>query len=134
MTTHSKAVPFGISFFRHNATALMATAVDAFVLIVCREIFIFPIVWSAFVGAVCGAIVAFFLGRHWAYASTDHGIGGQSLRFAITVAGSILLNTYGVYVLSEVLRVGHYTIAKLVTAIAVGFCFNFPMQRYFVFR
>jgi len=61
-------------------------------------------------------------------------MSAQGVRFFLVVCGSILLNTFGEYFFTEMIHIGHYMLARVVTAITVGLCYNFPMQRYFVFR
>lgn len=136
MTAQRKApnVPLVTSFFRYNATAITATVVDMSILILCQEIFQLDLRVSAFCGAFCGGLVAFLLGRNWTYLNKDGAVSAQGMKFLAVWGGSILLNTYGVYFFAEVINIGHYTVAKILTASIVGAFYNFPMQRYFVFR
>jgi hypothetical protein len=58
---------------------------------------------------------------------------GQALRYAAVSAGSLTLNSAGVYLLTEDFGI-YYALSKLITAILVGLLFNFPLHRRFVFR
>jgi len=121
------------SGFRWGSAALAATSLDFMVLTTLKEIFHVHYVWATFLGAVAGALVAFLLGRNWAFLNTFNSIFGQAGRYLITVLGSIALNTGGVFALTEGLFSNHYLVSKIIVAICVGLFFNFPMQRYFVF-
>ncbi len=130
----TKKVPVVKSFFRYNVSAGTATVCDFLVLIFATEILGFYYVLSGFFGALTGASVAFFLGRNWTFFNKIGAVSKQGLRFLMVFVGSIALNTLGLYIFTDILQVGHYSISKMMVAVLVGACFNFPMQRYFVFR
>jgi len=54
-------------------------------------------------------------------------------RYTAVSAGSLVLNSAGVYLLTEDFGI-YYAVSKLITAILVGLLFNFPLHRRFVFR
>lgn len=136
MITHSKKpnVPLFKSFSRYTVSAGMATFSDFLVLLIGKEYFGLDPVTATFIGACCGATVAFFLGRNWTFLNKEGRMTVQGARFVLVVIGSILLNTFGEYLFTEVWIVGHYMVARVITAMIVGLCYNFPMQRYFVFN
>ncbi len=127
-------VPFFKSLLRYNFSAGTATATDFSTLLFCKEVLGFNPVVGTFIGALGGATVAFFLGRNWTFLNKEGSMSAQSMRFILVVSGSILLNTFGEYIFTEVIDVGHYMVARVITAVLVGISYNFPMQRYFVFR
>lgn len=127
-------VPFMTSLLRYNVSAGLATATDFSTLLVCKELVGLNPVLGTFIGAIAGATVAFFLGRNWTFFNKDGRMSSQGMKFVLVVIGSIILNTFGEYLLTEVIVVGHYMLARVLTAITVGVTYNFPMQRYFVFR
>lgn len=129
-------VPFITSFIRYNAAALTASACDFGMTILCREIFGMHYLVSVFLGALCGGMVAFTMGRYWTYISTEEKPQIQGMRYVVIWGGSILMNTVGVYILADVLGLGeqHYLYWKIIVAVLVGAFYNFPMQRYFVFK
>ena len=127
-------VPLITSFLRYNVSAGMATATDFLTLLFFKEVLGVYYVLATFIGACCGATVAFFLGRNWTFLNKEGKISSQGAKFIFVVCGSILLNTFGEYFFTDVLKIGHYMFARVVTAITVGLSYNFPMQRYFVFR
>lgn len=126
-------VPLITSFLRYNASAYTATFFDYGVFLFCLEILniYYPI--ATFIGATTGATVAFLLGRNWTFRNKDEVITKQSMKFLAVVAGSILLNTLGVYLVTEYIGINE-KISKIIVAVFVGVGYNFPMQRYFVFK
>ena len=127
-------VPLFTSFLRYNVSAGTASICDFLMLIFCKEILGIYYVTATFLGAVTGATIAFILGRNWTFISKDGKVSSQGMRFLLVVSGSVMLNTVGVYIFTDVFLVPHYTISKVMVAVMVGLCYNFPMQRYFVFR
>jgi putative flippase GtrA len=85
-------------------------------------------------GALSGGTLSFLLGRNWAFFNKENGIFGQAGKYLMANFGSICLNTSGVYLLTEVISNNHYLVSKVLVAGMIGLCYNFPMQRYFVFR
>lgn len=129
-------VPFYTSFLRYNATAMTASVCDFGTMIFLREVVGLYYVIATFFGALCGGTVAFVLGRNWTYLSKDEKPQVQGLRYFFVWGGNILLNTYGVYFFSEIVGFGEeqYIYSRVLTACLVGALYNFPLQRYFVFR
>ncbi len=127
-------VPLVTSFLRYNASAYTATLFDYITFLVLRSEYVgiyYPV--AKFIGGCVGATVAFLLGRNWTFNNKDVVVTKQSLRFAAVVGGSILLNTAGTYLVTEGLHIDE-KYSAIIVAIFVGACYNFPMQRYFVFR
>lgn len=133
MNGASFKVPLITSFLRYNASAYTATICDYLSYLVFIELFniYYPI--GAFMSGVVGATVAFLLGRNWTFNNKDVRATTQSVRFVLVVAGSIMLNVVGTYLVTEYMGIDK-KISKIVVAVMVGACYNFPMQRYFVFR
>ena len=127
-------VPLFTSFSRYIVSATAATLTDFSVLYCLKEFAGLRPVTATFIGACCGATVAFLLGRNWTFLNKEGQVSKQGLKFLFVVAGSILLNTFGEYLLTEVWPFTHYMIARVIVAISVGLSWNFPMQRYFVFN
>ncbi len=127
-------IPFFTSLLRYNLSAGTATATDFSTLLFCKEILGINPILGTFIGAIAGATVAFILGRNWTFLNREGKISTQTVRFLLVVSGSILLNTFGEYIFTEVIEVGHYMLARVITAVIVGISYNFPLQRYFVFR
>lgn len=125
--------PLMVSLRRSQIASLMATLVDFGSLIFFVEIGHVWYVAATATGAFLGALINFILGRHWSFAANDEAVRGQAIRYAAVSAVSLLLNSLGVYLLTDYLEI-HYAISRAIIAFLVGILFNFPLHRSFVFR
>ena len=117
---------------QHQLSSLVATGVDYFVMILCVSAFGLSPVLGTVIGALCGAVTSFTLGRRWVFDARRGDLRGQALRYAMVSALSRCCNAGGEWLL---VRVGlQYIAARLVTSTVVGIGWNFPMHRHFVFR
>jgi len=113
--------------------ALLATALDFFVLVMLTEVLHLWYLFSAFIGALTGGIVAFILGRNWIFMKHHGKISFQAIKYLMSWGVSILLNTMGLYFVVE--QLGYqYIISKVIVAIVIGVGFNFFTHKYFIFR
>lgn len=114
-------------------TALAATVVDFSTLYCLVEFAHVYYVAATALAALAGAATNFTLNRTWAF--NDHGgarLRQQGLRYALVSAGSLALNTLLVFCFTEFggLR---YLISKAIAAVTVGWGWNYPLHRYYVF-
>jgi putative flippase GtrA len=124
--------PLMVSLRRSQIASLTATVVDFSSLIFLVEIGRVWYVAATATGALLGAIVNFILGRHWSFTADHEAVRGQAIRYAAVSALSLVLNSLGVYLLTDYIGI-HYAISKAITAFLVGILFNFPLHRRFVF-
>lgn len=137
--------PAWVAFFRHQATAIMATALDYCLLYFLYETskIYYPI--SVGIGAFGGAIFAFLLGRYWAFQAKEQSSSKQLLKYAIVNMGSISLNVFGVMLFTEVilgegsfelftLSLSKVMISKVIVATCIGIPYNFLLQKNWVFN
>ncbi len=126
-----------------QGAAVAGTAVDFLVTIFCTELLAIWYVISTAIGSVAGAITNFTMGRYWVFQSTENKLQTQALRYALVSLGSLILNTAGVYALTELMHrqlrdgVKHehdYIIAKVIVAVIVAVSYNFILQKNFVFK
>jgi phosphatidylglycerophosphate synthase/putative flippase GtrA len=122
-----------VSLRRSQLASLTATLVDFGTLIILVEIGRIGYVAATAIGAFLGALVNFLLGRHWSFAANHESLRGQAIRYALVSAISLILNSLGVYLLTDYAGL-HYTASKVITSVSVSLLFNFPLQRLFVFR
>ena len=121
-----------ISFIRSQISASFGNGLD-FVLSCLFHAFGQLAVIATFFGATIGGIVHFFIGRFWSFRADHVPIRRQAARFFIICVSSISLNMLGVYFVHDLLHV-YFPIARLGVSFFVGFFFNFPAQRWYVFR
>lgn len=123
----------GVSFFRYNIVALIATAVDFLLFILLAQVVSLWYVLATFVSTISGGIVAFVLNRNWAFDKKDKRISIQITKYTLVWVGSILLNTWGLYFLVENSELNKI-ISKVIVSIAVGIGFNYVLYKYYVFK
>jgi len=126
-------VPFVTSFVRSQMSSAIATALDFTVFLFFTEILKVYYVIAAAVGAFVGACISFMLGRNWAFRKKDGHLTSQAVKYLITSGTSLVLNTYGIYALTEYLGI-QYIYSKVIISLLVGVFFNFFMYRYFVYK
>ena len=133
MTEAAPDRPAGFwQWMRHHAASLIATAVDYLVMISFVEVLRVSPVAATAVGALCGAVTNFTLGRRFTYKKTDVPVEGQAWRYALVSGASLGLNTAGEYLFHHVFAI-EYLLARVITSVIVSNAWNYPMQRYFVF-
>jgi putative flippase GtrA len=117
---------------RHHAASVMAAFIDYLVMVFGVEVLRLTPVAATPMGAFCGAVTNFTLGRRFTYKRTEVPARGQAWRYAIVSAASLGLNTAGEYLFHDVVRI-EYLLARVITSVIVSNAWNYPMQRYFVF-
>ena len=118
---------------RHQVASLLSTAVDFGVMILSVELLHLSPVAGTVVGATSGAFTNFQLGRHFTFGAWEDQVAPQALRYALISAASAGLNALGEYGVHDRLGV-QYLWARTAVAVVVSLFWNFPLQRYFVFR
>jgi putative flippase GtrA len=117
---------------RHNFASISATVVDYGVMVTLVEIVHLTTVAATAIGALCGAVTNFTLGRMFTYKATHEPVFGQTLRYALVSGAGLGLNTAGEYLFNMVLGL-QYLAARVITSIIVSTAWNYPLQRFFVF-
>ena len=90
-------------------------------------------VYSNAIGAFTGTVVNFLIGRYWVFESTKRKIHHQAMRYLLVSAGSLILNTLGVYLITEFVGI-NYVYSKLIVSIVIAVCYNFVLQKLFVYK
>ena len=121
------------TFGRSQVASVAATLVDFGSLVFLVEVAHVWYVAATAIGACLGAVANFWINRHWSFEASGQAVHGQALRYALVSAGSLVLNSGGVFLLTDY---GHlpYPVSKAVIAFLVGIAYNFPMHKGFVFR
>jgi putative flippase GtrA len=120
-------------FLRHQLGAIATTAVDFGTMIAWVELVHGSPVTGTALGAAAGALTNFTLGRNWIFAAHGGNVSGQVLRYALVSATSLGWNTLGQDLLIKATGLP-YPLTRTMIAIAVGVCWNYPLQRWFVFH
>lgn len=122
-----------ITFCKAQLSAQIATVVDFTVTALLTELCGMWYLIATFLGALSGGVVNCIVNYHWVFKAQELKKQFVAIKYLFVWCGSILLNTAGTYVLTE-LSAQHYLISKVVVAVLVGFLWNYQMQRLFVYR
>lgn len=120
-------------FLRSQVAAFISTCIDYITVISLTELAGLWYIYSNVVGALLGAITNFSLGRHWTFKAQEGAVGQQAFKYALVSIGSVCLNTFGLYALKEWGNV-NYIVAKVIVGILIAVCFNYVLQKHFVFK
>lgn len=121
------------SLVRNTIVSIFTTALDFGVLAALVELLHANYVFATFCGTVVGALSNFFLNRHWSFEATHITPQTQLVRFVPVQAGSSGLQTLGVWLFTDRAHLP-YLASKLVVAVLVYLFWNYPMNRWFIFR
>ena len=121
------------SFVRSLLSSGTSTSIDFLISVICAVGFEVYYVTATTIGGLFGATTSFFIGRHWVFKKRNGKIKHQLVRFLFTNVFSIFLNTSGVFFVKEHFQLPFVT-SRIIVSVFVGVCFNFLMNRYFVFR
>ena len=120
------------TFFKAQASSAAATFTDFAVTILLTTFLAIWYVFSSFLGTFAGGITNFYINRYWVYKTKHHDTKNQVYKYFTIWISSIILNTCGVYLFTEVFRM-HYLISKSLVVILVGICFNYYLHKTYVF-
>lgn len=120
-------------FVRANLSSTLASGAE-YVLVTALVVVHVHYLYAATAGAVTGAIVDFWLKRHWAFDRAAKGaVHHEGLRYLAVSATSLGLNLALAYALVDGLRVPAVP-GVIGASIVVGFAWNYPLHRLYVFR
>lgn len=122
-----------ITFTKAQIAALLATGVDFGVTFLLVRLAGTPIVAGGATGTLCGGVTHFMVSRNWVFNAQEGKWAAQLNRYVLVWIGNFLLNVSGLWLLT------HYTgikdmFAKVITAVAVAVCYNYTLQKRFVFK
>lgn len=122
-----------VTFGKAQCSASVATAADFALTIILARLCRLWYADATLLGAIFGGIVNCSINYRWVF----HALGMKkkyvALRYMIVWVGSIALNTYGTYKLTEASGM-NFVVAKAIVAVAVAVLWNYQMQRVFVFH
>lgn len=134
-------------FIRAQFSSQIASIVDFLVTILLAKLFRIYYVYATFTGSICGGIVNCIINYKWTFRSKDCKKKHVIIKYLLVWGCSILLNTWGIYAMTEAIRrnlwvqetLKHYTddifvFSKVVVSLLVGFIWNYNMQRVFVYK
>jgi putative flippase GtrA len=120
-------------FVKAQLAAVLATLLDFLSMVFLKEVLGIWYVTATAIGAFIGASTNFLLGRYGVFTDGNNSMRQQAFRYALVAAGSLLLNTGGVFLITEFLRIP-YIYSRVIVATLVAFTYNFYLQKNFVFK
>ena len=121
------------TFGKAQCSAWAASAVDFGVTFILGKLFSVWYPAATFVGALSGGIINCIINYRWVF----HAIGQKKryvvVKYFVVWSVSILLNTWGTYLLTEGTGL-YFLISKAIIAALVAVMWNYQMQRLFVFK
>ncbi len=121
------------TFVRSALASLFTTALDFGTLTGLVELLGIDYVLATWLGTLVGSLSNFTINRVWAFDARDRPGTGQFVRFLLVQAGSSLWHTLGVWVLTRFLGLP-YQESKLIISVVAYLGWNYPMNRWYVFR
>ncbi|HEY4110230.1 GtrA family protein [Puia sp.] len=122
-----------ITFTKAQIASLLATGVDFLVTFLLVRLAGAPIVAGGATGTICGGVTHFMISRNWVFSAQEGKWAAQVNRYVLVWIGNFLLNVSGLWLFT------HYTeikdlLAKVIVAVAVAVCYNYVLQKRFVFK
>ena len=122
-----------ITFTKAQLASILATGVDFGIPFLLLRIAGIPIVACGATGTLMGGVTHFLISRNWVFNAQEGKWAAQLNRYILVWIGNFLLNVSGLWLLT------HYTgikdmLAKVITAVTVAVCYNYVLQKRFVFK
>lgn len=134
-------------FCKAQLSAQVASLVDFLATILLVKLLSMFYLYATFLGSVLGGIVNCVINYEWVFRASECKKTHVALKYLLVWGGSIMLNTWGTFALTEWLRrmkwvnglLGYYVndvfiLSKIIMALLVGFFWNYHLQRVFVYR
>lgn len=119
-------------FTRSQMASIVATVLDFFVTFAVTEWLGAWYMVGSGLGAFTGALTHFTVSRYWSFEAHDGKVSKQAPRYLLIAGASLLINSCLVYFLTEFSGLP-YLWSKAVAGLVVGWGFNFPLHRRYVF-
>lgn len=122
-----------ITFTKAQLASILATCVDFGITYLLLRIAGVPIVACGATGTLCGGVTHFLVSRNWVFNAQEGKWAAQLNRYVLVWIGNFLLNVSGLWLLTQFTGINDM-LAKVITAVTVAVCYNYPLQKRFVFK
>jgi putative flippase GtrA len=120
-------------FLKGQVSSGVATALDWGLMTILILVGVYYVI-AAVIGAVVGAITDFSVKKWWVFdAAKRDSVESQAARYALVSGIGAALNAGLSYAAVDGLRI-HKNIGVIIASTVVGFGWNYPMHRLYVFR
>ena len=100
-------------FMKAQLSAQIATVIDFLITILLVKLFGIYYLYATFIGSVVGGIVNCVINYEWVFKAEDCKKIHVGLKYFIVWGGSILINTWGTFALTEWLATGCWDITSM---------------------
>ena len=125
-----------ITFTKAQLASILATGVDFAVTFLLLHGFGAKAnagVASGAMGTICGGVTHFLISRNWVFNAQEGKWAAQLNRYVLVWTGNLLLNVSGLWLMIHYAGVRAMT-AKVIVAVTVAVCYNYILQKRFVFK
>ena len=120
-------------FSKAQFSAQLATITDYAISLLMAELFYYWYIIATFFGALSGGIVNCIINYKWVFDDDCQKKETIVMKYFLVWTGSMLLNTTGTYVLTE-MTCFHFILPKIAVSVCVALLWNYQLQRLFVYR
>ena len=121
-----------IRFIKAQASSLIGTAVDFAVAAASVGVFGLGYILSSMLGNILGAITQFTLARNFVFGKTNRSLWSQGFRYVLVWMGYLVGSALLLGALTGGLGL-QFLISKIIVSLLMGFCYNYILQKNFVF-
>jgi putative flippase GtrA len=122
-----------ITFTKAQIAALLATGVDFLVTFLLIRFAGAPIVPAGATGTISGGVTHFMVSRNWVFNAREGKWAAQLNRYFLVWIGNFLLNVSGLWLITRYTGIKDM-FAKVIVAVTVAVCYNYVLQKRFVFK
>lgn len=121
------------TFLKAQLASFLSSLSDYCSTVVAVELFGFWYLWGSSLGTITGGLVNFAIGRNWVFRSGQGQALTQMTRYVLVWGGYLILASSGVYLFTHFLHI-NYLVSKATVTLMLGFSYNYPLQKSFVFK
>jgi putative flippase GtrA len=122
-----------MTFSKAQLASLLATGVDFLVTWLLIRLAGAPVVAGGATGTICGGVTHFLVSRAWVFDAREDKWVAQLNRYVLVWIGNLLLNVSLLWLVVHYSGIGGMY-AKVITAVTVAVCYNYTLQKRYVFK
>lgn len=135
------------TFIRAQFSSQISSVMDFLVTILSANLFHIYYVYATSMGSIAGGFVNCFINYYWTFKAQDCKKKYVVIKYILVWMGSIALNTWGVYLMTESIQslpwvqetLSHFfdnlfLVSKAVVSLLVGWFWNYNLHRIFVYK
>ena len=122
-----------ILFAKAQGSAALATCVDFCLTLLLAQCLGVHYFYATMIGAISGGVTNCIINYRYVFEDAHQHKYNVAIKYFEVWLGSIALNTFGTYALTELLQI-HFLFPKIVVSILVAVVWNYQLQRCYVYR